>query len=332
MSLALPTLRPIADLPSRRTTRRLALATVLWIALAATSEARASAPPAVGPAAPPLVGPAVGPAAAPLLGPPLVCHAFDIGSARSLPWGAGSFGVAPDYDLAQLPQDSYDLLAGTDDAFVHMETLRRAVVYVTGLGEGRAPIAPEQRETLIASLLHELQFDAEAHQAEVGAAREAASRASEGAGSAAPTPGVRYFIEPEPATPAGGRVCQAQARDAALCWLDYGYLLAALRQAGAPRHEDGVEALRAALLLRPGDARLRLGLALGLFGDADAAARAEAWKQLDAVVQRAENAAAGEEAQADALRRNLIATVGPLLSTEDHDELVEAIRARAGKG
>lgn len=316
MPLAHPTVRPLGDVLSRRPSRRLALAVVSLLAFEAPSLARASAPPA----------------AAPLLGPPLVCHPFDIGSARSLPWGTGSFGVAPDYDLAQIPKDTYDLLAGTDDAFVHMETLRRAVVYVTGLGEGRAPIAPEQREALIAGLLHELQFDAEAHRAEVDAAREAASRPPEGPGAAAPASGLRYFIQPEPATPLGGRLCQAQARDAALCWFDYGYVLAALRQAGAPRHEDGVEALRAALLLRPDDARLRLGLALGLFGDADAAARAEAWKQLDAVVQRAENAGAGEEAQADALRRNLIATVGPLLSTEDHDELVEAIRARAGKG
>jgi len=76
------------------------------------------------------------PALAPLAlaGPPLVCHPFDIGSAKSLPWGGGtSFGdwnkTWSDYDTKQLTEDTLALLADSTPVIVRMETIRRAALY-----------------------------------------------------------------------------------------------------------------------------------------------------------------------------------------------------------
>jgi hypothetical protein len=65
-------------------------------------------------------------------GPPLLCHPFEIGSARSLPWGSGtdwSQGKA-DYDLSHLTADTTALLQGAP-VVVRMETLRRAALYAS---------------------------------------------------------------------------------------------------------------------------------------------------------------------------------------------------------
>src|SRR4029077_2629159 len=46
-----------------------------------------------------------------LAGPPLLCHPFDIGTARSLPWtGPGWFDAKPDYHLDSLVADTEALL------------------------------------------------------------------------------------------------------------------------------------------------------------------------------------------------------------------------------
>ncbi len=67
--------------------------------------------------------------APPALGAPAVCHPFEIGSAVSLPWGEGALEVAPDYRCEHLVADALRVLDEHDDALVHMETLRRAVLY-----------------------------------------------------------------------------------------------------------------------------------------------------------------------------------------------------------
>jgi hypothetical protein len=70
--------------------------------------------------------------AAPVLaGPPLVCHGFDIGSARSLPWqtGNGWDGKVSAYDTTRLVDDTTALLTPTTPVVVRMETLRRAAIY-----------------------------------------------------------------------------------------------------------------------------------------------------------------------------------------------------------
>jgi len=267
------------------------------------------------------------------VGPPTLCHPLDIGDARSLPWDGGAFGAKPDYDITKLPQDTYDILYRSDDALVHVETLRRAAIYLTGIGNSRAAPPAETREELVAELMQELEFDADVHGAEAKAAREECKAAAEcdgttdeDGGDKAKAKGVRYLWQPvEPAW--GGRVCQAQARDAALCCLDVGFLRAALREAGFARRDDGAAALRDAQLLRPSDAALQLGATLGLLDHPDAATREAAWKNLDSVLKLAEDAPAREQ-----LHKNLLATIGPLVNAKDHDDLVQKIHEHRSRG
>ncbi len=68
-----------------------------------------------------------------LAGPPLLCHPFDIGSARSLPWdGTNAWwqGKA-DYELQNLVADTEALLTPSTPVIVRMETLRRAALYAS---------------------------------------------------------------------------------------------------------------------------------------------------------------------------------------------------------
>jgi hypothetical protein len=62
-----------------------------------------------------------------LAGPPLLVHPYDIGTARSLPWSHPQ-GRA-DYDRSRLVEDTIAILTSSDSPLVHMETLRRAIVY-----------------------------------------------------------------------------------------------------------------------------------------------------------------------------------------------------------
>ncbi|MEX2264029.1 MAG: hypothetical protein WD696_18900 [Bryobacteraceae bacterium] len=64
-------------------------------------------------------------------GPPAICHAIEIGQAKSLPWRTGSdFNLAdPAYDLSRLTTDTLALLAPATPIRVRMETLRRAAIY-----------------------------------------------------------------------------------------------------------------------------------------------------------------------------------------------------------
>ncbi len=64
-------------------------------------------------------------------GPPLVCHPFDIGDARSLPFqGPAWSAVDTSYDVKRLVADTDALLTPQTPTIVRMETLRRAAVYV----------------------------------------------------------------------------------------------------------------------------------------------------------------------------------------------------------
>jgi hypothetical protein len=72
-------------------------------------------------------------AAPALAGPPLLCHPFEIGAARSLPWNA-SGGWADgrrDYAIANLVGDTDALLTPSTPVLVRMETLRRAALYAS---------------------------------------------------------------------------------------------------------------------------------------------------------------------------------------------------------
>jgi len=70
-------------------------------------------------------------ATAVLAGPPLICHSFDIGSAKSLPWVSHSWSLsgAETYDTSKLANDTISILAADHTILVHMETLRRATLY-----------------------------------------------------------------------------------------------------------------------------------------------------------------------------------------------------------
>jgi hypothetical protein len=68
-----------------------------------------------------------------IAGPPLLCHPFDIGNARSLPWdGTKAFWQGrADYDVANLVSDTDALLTPSTPVIVRMETLRRAAFYAS---------------------------------------------------------------------------------------------------------------------------------------------------------------------------------------------------------
>lgn len=70
-------------------------------------------------------------AAVVLAGPPLICHTFDIGAAKSLPWVSHSWNLSgtESYDTSKLVSDTAAILASDDTVLVHMETLRRATLY-----------------------------------------------------------------------------------------------------------------------------------------------------------------------------------------------------------
>ena len=64
-------------------------------------------------------------------GPPLICHPYNIGDAKSLPWSAGASWNAADpaYDVQNLVSDTLAILDRGAPVLVRMETLRRAVLY-----------------------------------------------------------------------------------------------------------------------------------------------------------------------------------------------------------
>jgi hypothetical protein len=66
-----------------------------------------------------------------LAGPPLICHSFDIGNAKSLPWISHDWRLTgtESYNVSDLVSDTTSILDADSTVLVHMETLRRAVLY-----------------------------------------------------------------------------------------------------------------------------------------------------------------------------------------------------------
>src|SRR5262249_62105909 len=65
-----------------------------------------------------------------LAGPVLICKNYEIGAAKSLPWGGSDWrSVKADYDINRLVDDTVALLTPDTPVIVRMETLRRAVIY-----------------------------------------------------------------------------------------------------------------------------------------------------------------------------------------------------------
>ena len=70
-------------------------------------------------------------AAAVFAGPTLICHQFDIGNAKSLPWISHDWNLSggESYDTQHLAADTIAILDGNPTVLVHMETLRRATLF-----------------------------------------------------------------------------------------------------------------------------------------------------------------------------------------------------------
>jgi hypothetical protein len=66
-----------------------------------------------------------------LAGPPLICHSFDIGDGKSLPWISHDWNLSggESYDTSKLATDTIAILDSSQVTLVHMETLRRATLY-----------------------------------------------------------------------------------------------------------------------------------------------------------------------------------------------------------
>jgi hypothetical protein len=64
-------------------------------------------------------------------GPPLICHPFDIGNAKSLPWITHDWNLSgqESYNVNNLVADTSAILDNDSTVLVHMETLRRATLY-----------------------------------------------------------------------------------------------------------------------------------------------------------------------------------------------------------
>jgi len=64
-------------------------------------------------------------------GPPLICHTFEIGQAKSLPWTSHNWNLngGETYDTKNLVRDTLEILVLDTPVLVRMETLRRATLY-----------------------------------------------------------------------------------------------------------------------------------------------------------------------------------------------------------
>src|SRR5215203_3731398 len=125
-----------------------------------------------------------------IAGPPLLCHPFDIGGTRSLPWdGTRSWWQGkPGYRLETLVADTEALLTPSTPVIVRMETLRRAALYASLDGKVAAALLSALTARANASSVKAL-FDAgyltETYKqiAALGGEREFASRARTIAGA-----------------------------------------------------------------------------------------------------------------------------------------------------
>jgi hypothetical protein len=238
-----------------------------------------------------LAGPVHSAVAPAPLGPPAVCHPIDIGDARSLAWnGDGAWEQRTDYNIALVVDDTRSVLGGTTDTLVHMETLRRAVIYLTGIGGGDADAGSAGKDDAwrtreSARLVTALKADIV--DAQLGEAEDKQAR-----------------------------------RRLALAWFDAGYALCALEQAGhraqGAGRADGLALLERAAALAPRDGAMSLGLSIAYFGGGRPGRTCYAY--LDKAVTAADD-------PDGLLRRNLLNTMGSFLGADNHDELAAKVRA-----
>jgi hypothetical protein len=161
-------------------------------------------------------------AAPALAGPPFNCHVFDIGSAKSLPWGATNnwMGMRDDYDISHVVADTEALLTPSTPTIVRMETLRRASLYAS-------------RERAVAEQLI--------------AAMMARVKAPDQAGQAVALFDAGFVVEAINEIEQAGR---------------YSKSLSGSQVVGLTNPSDGPALIRKSLALRPGDASIEFALGL----------------------------------------------------------------------
>jgi hypothetical protein len=202
-----------------------------------------------------------------LAGPPLICHAFEIGGARSLPWSSNTQWRAVDknYNVNRLVDDTLGLLTPETPVLVRMETLRRATVYSLLPTMDRTVESPIKDAAIASQLLSRLK-------------------------ARVPDPGVK-----------------SDKKSAAIALFDYGYLIESYKQAGdnsqGPRLAGGIDGygmIARAIALRGADPEMEFAAALAIDGPSPSTAATRA-----ARVAHIQRAAAGAQ-EGSLLARNLI--------------------------
>lgn len=160
-----------------------------------------------------------------LAGPPLICHPFDIGGAKSLPWLGGDRqsgrdwrGVDRSYDLGRLVEDTLALLTPETPVIVRMETLRRAAVYAAWAMRDQKVGYPVKDEKVARELLDRL----------LARAKDA----------------------------------EAKGKHDALAWFDAGYLAETYKQSGLATDVKGHDLVAKAIALRGQDAEMEFAAAI----------------------------------------------------------------------
>lgn len=160
-----------------------------------------------------------------LAGPPLICHPFDIGGAKSLPWMGGDResgrdwrGVDPNYAIGRLVEDSLALLTPEQPVIVRMETLRRAAVYGAWALRDRKVGFSVKDEKVARELLNRL----------LARAKDA----------------------------------EAKGKPDALAWFDAGYLAETYKQAGLTIDVKGYDLVAKAIALRGQDPEMEFAAAI----------------------------------------------------------------------
>lgn len=154
-------------------------------------------------------------------GAPTLCVPFDIGAAASLPLAKDGHGRSS-LPVESVVERTIALLDASDATLVHMETIRRAVLTLSG-EKGWWPASSSEAARAPARELVRLL------RARVAAAEQALER--------------RPAVE-------------------GLAWFDLGYALSTFEDAGLRLEEGNVAALQRAAGLRPEDGAVQLGLAL----------------------------------------------------------------------
>lgn len=246
-------------------------------------------------------------------GSPLICFPIDIGGATSLPFANDGLDVKTKMTPDEIATSLRSILAASDDVVVHMETLRRAAVWLMSLeSEGRGAADPQhQNAAKLERLLTDELLVVTAQSGDVK--------------------GIGTGDAPKGDAP-------ASTRQVALRWFDLGYFLAACGQARVIDPGRATQWLERAVRMVPDDPAIRFGIALAEFNFRNDGSGTKWASHLVYVFDEPKGPAAGAapaktataEARAN-LRKNVLATFGYFLKTQDWDKLGAEVRKQSGR-